>query len=308
MKTYLIICLTYSLLFVGTNAFAQEKKESWTQIHWIDTNKIELSLIYEGAIVVEGQEFKSYSLFWNDTIGQSMGYPKSNRPLELKVVVRTKERIVGRYTGLSSLMSHCDFYTNSDWVSVHFWLEQNMFFDINKYGNDPSIRFKNSYNDYWERINFNRKEYKPLRININKINSQNIVDGYDKKEIMLKTNPNLVRLYWINKGALNPDPMPSSVGLATGLRQVIALDRNLLDTETGKIELGKNWLRKRGIANTAEMDFRVIDPHLTYSTKSGTQILGKELIKKKKIDINDFNIGTEFKTIQWSLPYSVNYF
>lgn len=304
MKTHLIICLNYFLLSVGTNVFAQQKNDSWTQIHWIDTNKIELSLIYEGTIAVEGKEFKSYSLFWNDTIGQSMGYPKSNRPLELKVAVRTKEEILGRYTGLSSQMSHCQFYTNSDWVSVHFWLAQNVFFDINKYRNDSSIVFKNSYTDYWNKINFNRKEYMPIRINTDKIDSQNIVDGYDKKEIMLKTNSNLVRLFWVNKGALNPDPMPNCFGLATGLRQVIALDRYLLDTETGSITLGKKWLRKRGIIKTAEMDFRVIDPHLIYTSKSGKKILGKELIKRKKIDINDFDIATEFETIQWSLPYS----
>lgn len=304
MKLYLLTFFAYFLLLFPPNTFAQKKKESWTQTHWLAKNKIELSITYEGSLAVDGELVKAYSLMWNDTVGQSMNYPKDNRPFELKVVIRTKDGIVGRYTGLSTQMTNCSFLTNSEWVSIHFWLEQNVFFELDKFRRDSLIGVKNAHFDYRNHMNFNRREYAALRINTRKIDANNIVDGYDKKAILLEPNDNIVRLFWINKGALNPNPMPNAnMGLSTGLRQVFALDRYLLNIESGKIKLGKKWLRKYGIVKTSEMQFRVIDPHLSYTALSGEKIFGKTLIKSKGIDIHAFD-SIEFKTLQWSLPYS----
>ncbi len=278
----------------------------------IDSIKIQLSIIFEGTININDEEVNSYSLVWNDTIGESGNFSKRNRPFELKVVVRSQDTIVGKYTGLSSPMSHCTFLTNADFVTIHFWIGENMFYDWSM-GKDDSSLVENKImynyigNDYWDKISFNRKEYSPIRISTRSLESNNILNGYDNRTIILKPNPNIVCLYRINEGALNPNPMPNSNwGLATGLRQVIALDRYLVDTESGRIELGKKWIRKRGIAKTAEMHFRVIDPHLTYITKSGRQVPGKDLIRKKEVDTDSFETDLEFETLQWSLPYSIN--
>ncbi len=299
MKAQLKFCLILFLVFGSKAVYTQGNENSWIQVHTIDSNKIELSVIYEGTLNINGEMVKSYSLVWDDTLGQSKNYPKYNRPFELNVVIRSQDSIVGKYTGLSSQMTHCTFITNADFVTIYFWLTPNFFFDWHPYSKDSIIGFRNSYYDYWNKINFNRKEYLPIRINMQKIESNNIIDGYNKKATLLETNSNIVRLY-------HPDPMPkSNMGLSAGLKQVIALDRYLLNTASGRIKLGKKWIRKYGIAKTSEMDFRVIDPHLIYTTKSGQHISGKKLIRKNKIDTASFE-SYEFETLQWSLPYSIN--
>ncbi len=296
-----LISFLYLIFSVGT-FFAQSKKNSWIQAHLFDANEIQLSIIFEGLIQVNGEMVNAYTLAWKDTIGQAMQYDSYNRPLEMKVVVRTQDSIVGKYTGLSTQMMHCTFLTNEEFVTIHFWLGRNFFYDGD---HDSNTVFRNSYTNNWDKISFNRKEYTPIIVNTSKIDRNNIVDGYDNKVITLQANPNVVRLYVVHKGALHPDPMPNAnIGLATGLRKVIALDRYLLYPTSGKIYSGKKWLKKYGIARIAEIDIRIIDPHLYYTEKSGKKIPGKVLIRAKKIDFQCFE-SEEFSTLQWSLPYTI---
>ena len=125
------------------------------------------------------------------------------------------------------------------------------------------------------------------------------IDQIKAKIKVIELNPNIVWLDYINKGALNPDPMPR---MGPTYKNVMALNRYLLNRETGKIKKGKHWLLFNGVRKCCEIDFAIIDPQLEYKDKSGNTFSGKSLVKSKKIDLNSFHYN-EFKSIYNCLPY-----
>ncbi|MCB0820346.1 MAG: hypothetical protein KDC13_06955, partial [Bacteroidetes bacterium] len=127
---HILVCVClYSNPLTGQSA---SKNLSWTQVLWVDPMEIGLSVVYEGEINVDGENISSYSISWNDTLGAAANFPSYNRPYELKAVVRDKDSIVGKYTGLSTQMSHCMILTNSKFVELFFWVDLNIFFSNNQ--------------------------------------------------------------------------------------------------------------------------------------------------------------------------------
>ncbi|MBL6668417.1 MAG: hypothetical protein ISP69_07045 [Crocinitomicaceae bacterium] len=304
------IFLLLMLLFSSELLLAQSatKNISWYQPHYVPPNEVKLSVIYEGTLNYKNTELKSYSISWQDTIGVKKGFSPQNRPYELKMIVRSADTIVGSYTGLSTQLRSCNFITNAKEVTIHFWLDKNQFYTkkVPRKLDSDSIKAKDKDFIAIEAINAlefsemfkTRSEYDAIKINLNKTN-QNIIDGYDHKTVILELNPNIVWLDYINKRALNPDPMPR---MGPTYKNVMALNRYLLNRETGKIKKGKHWLLFNGVRKCCEIDFAIIDPQLEYKDKSGNTFSGKSLVKSKKIDLNSFHYN-EFKSIYNCLPY-----
>ena len=315
MKSYLKIFLVFSLLLLVefVNAQSARKNTSWYLPYYVAPNEIRLNIIFEGIIKIQDTELKSYSLSWEDTMGLKQNTPFYNKRYELKVIVRDKDTIVGNYTGLSTPMTHCNFSTNSKDVFVHFWLAKNQFYDRNhRHQADTSANeftISPSTNKVSiDIISINKiglidifpvwGEYTPIKIDLTKIN-RNIIDSYDKKKVVLDLNQNIVALDYMNKGALNPDPMPH---MGPNYQKVMALNRYQMDRKTGKIKKGKHWISLKGIRKCCEIDFAIIDPHLLYKDKAGNQFSGESLIRKRKLELSQFHYY-EFKSIFESLPY-----
>lgn len=298
------------LLFPSARTAAQSatKNISWYQPYFVPSNEVKLSIIYEGILNYKNTELKWYSIYWQDTLGVKQGFSPYNRPYELKIIVRSRDAIVGRYTGLSTQMTYCNFITNAKKVTIHFWMDKNQFYtkEISTRQDSDSVNSKDRGLLRIETINASefgemfklRSEYDAIKINLTKTN-QNIIDGYDKKVVKLESNPNIVWLDYINKGALNPDPMPR---IGPNYKSVMALNRYLLNRETGKIKKGKRWLLLKGVRKCCKIDFAVIDPQLEYKDKYGNKKYGKSLIKSKKIDLKSYHYS-EFRSIYNCLPY-----
>lgn len=315
MKSYLKFLLVFSLLLIVkfVNAQSARKNTSWHQPYYVAQNEIRLSLLFEGMVKIQGAELKSYSLSWEDTMGLKQNSPSYNRPYELKLIVRDKDTIVGSYTGLSTQMTQCNFSTNSKDVFVHFWLAKNQFYDKDQgHQADSSASEKNIVTptkivsldiislDKIELLNLFPVwgEYSPIKIDLTKVN-RNLIENYDKKKVVLDLNQNIVTLDYMNKGALNPEPMPR---IGPRYQNVMALNRYQMDRKTGKIKKGKYWISLKGIRKCCEIDFAIIDPHLLYKDKAGKQYSGASLIKKRRLELSNFH-KYEFKSIYKSLPY-----
>ncbi len=309
MKTLIRLIFISSLILIN-QGFTQRAKHnsSWLQPQQVPKNEIKLSIIYEGTIQIQNAEVNSYSISWEDTIGMSQGFQPYNRPNELKVVVRDKDTIVGKYTGSSTQMTHCNFSTNSKDVSIHFWLGKNKFFSVSTYSvQDNSIT--RIYGDSVNKVSLTpvilnvvmqpkRHEYAELKVDLTNV-MDGVVDHYDKRKIVLEPNPNIVLLNYINKGALDPNPMPI---LGPTYKNSVALNRYLLNRETGKIKKGKNWIRFKGVRKCCDIEFAIIDPHLPYTDNSGKVFLGESLIKQGKLESKNFQFNA-FKTPYERLPY-----
>ncbi|RFC53895.1 hypothetical protein [Brumimicrobium aurantiacum] len=300
----LLLILQITLFCFTLNAQIVKRNTSSTVPHYIPDLEIQLSVIFEGKIKVNGEQINSYSLSWKDTIGTFNDFPDQNRPYELQVVVRDKDTIVGRYTGLSTQMRHCAILTNAEKVEVFFMIRRNLFFQnkpvvtSNSEGNRQGVTIPKVNLGGHFSTSLSNQEYTPIEIQLEK-DSQNIVSHYDKKNIILKGNESIVDLYYQNKGALNPDPMPR---FGPSYKNVMPLNRYLLHPKIGKIKKGKRWLFFKGVKKCAYVDFKVVDPHLNYLLKNGQKITGKQLIKNKKLD-PDFIDFNQFQRLYNSLPY-----
>lgn len=304
MKNWItLICAVFSGIAMSQS---QPYNESWTQSLNVKAQQIKLSCTYEGEILTDSGIKKSYTLSWEDTIGLNQ-YPTFNRPYELKVVVRDADTIAGQYTGLSTQFRHCGFVTNDDKVEVFFWMDRNLFYQppqvetTNKRGQTKADSLEIVITVIkpliLERMDYFRSEYEPIKISL-KMDAQNIVDGLNEKEILLVGNPKIVTLNYINKGALNPDPMPR---LGPNYRNIMPENRYLLNMNNGKIKKGSAWLFWRGIRYCSHIDFRIVDPHLKYKTRDGGFVSGKELIKLRRVP--KFVDPDSFRTLANSLPY-----
>jgi hypothetical protein len=288
--------------FLQIFAQSQPYNQSWTKVFAVLEQKIQLTCIFEGVIETESGPQNSYTLSWEDTIGNQKFEPH-NRPYELKVVIRDEKKIVGQYTGLSTQFRHCSIVTNSDEVAVFFWIDRNLFYQAPQSVSVDNRKSLEGYVIMAPRVisildfNYFRKEYAPLNIRL-KHDAQNVVDGLKQKEILLVGNPNIVTLHYINKGALNPDPMPR---LSPSYSNIIPRNRYLLNTKNGEIKKGKNWLFWRGIRYCSHIDFRVVDPQKSYTARDGQTFLGKEIIQKKRLPKT---VDPEiFQSLANSLPY-----
>lgn len=303
---FLISGCLFSNQLIGQSA---SRNLSWTHELFVNPMEISLSVVYEGELNVGGEEVSSYSISWVDTLGVARNFPAYNRPYELKVVARDKDSIVGKYTGLSTQMSHCMILTNSRYVELFFWIDLNMFFSSDreravkkpqKSGDNPELYRIALIGDNLNlgSLNHERREFAPIKINLLK-QDRNVIDSYENKKIILKGNPEIITLNYVNKGALNPDPMPHFGPLYNG---ILAHNRYFLNMSNGKIRRGDSWRTWRGIRKCCEIDFRVIDPQLDYKSNSGEWIRGRKLIRRRKIDVNNFS-DKAFLPLLYSLPY-----
>jgi hypothetical protein len=80
-------------------------------------------------IVVEvvPEDDTSYSISWQDTIGQSRGYTLINRPSEIWCFVQDKSDTVGYYRGLSTPAGFTYFSTKDTVVTATFMIGPNFF-------------------------------------------------------------------------------------------------------------------------------------------------------------------------------------
>jgi hypothetical protein len=119
------------------------------------------------------------------------------------------------------------------------------------------------------------------------------------REVLLEGNSDIVTLDYVNKGALHPDPMPR---VGPNYKKILPLERYCLNTETGRIKKGKSWIKSLGVRKCCEIDFRIIDPDLSYTDLARYDRQGRDLIRSKKIELRDFEIS-EFRILENSFPY-----
>lgn len=305
----LLLFLLLQLILFSSFSQSATRNRSWHYPYRVPAIEIKLSIVYEGSVETEEGTKKSFSISWEDTIGDGQGYPKYNRPLELKLVVRDKKQhIAGKYTGLSTQMTHCYFSTNAKEVSLHFWLDKNAFYVIEEQkprtvviDSIKNISVTNIGAKFLimsELFETYHGEYARIKVDLRNVEN-NIVDGYDMKPTQLVGNPNLVALDYINKGALDPNPMPV---WDPGYCQLLFLNRHHIDLKSGKIRTGKHWLRWKGVRKCCEMDFQIIDPHQDYKDLEGNSYSGKALIRKCRLKEEDFDVY-QFHYLEDCLPY-----
>jgi hypothetical protein len=300
-----LIVIGFGLILKGQSA---KHAMNWTNVFYVQKIEAELSIVYDGQLMVGGEMKDLYSLSWEDTLGSKGNYEKFNRPYELHVVVRDKDTIVGSYTGLSAQMTHCNFFTNSRKVEVFFFKGINKFYErpkpvqINKESpKDEGLTVVEVLPvniDDLDFYNSHFAEYEPIKVNL-KSRKLNYIDGFEEKKLVLSGNNNIVTLNHVNKGAMYPDEMPR---VGPSYCQIMALDRYQINEETGRIRKGKSWIFWKGIRRCCDATFTIVDPHLTYVDEFGKTCTGKQLIRRRKLSKKKFNLF-QFDYITGSLPY-----
>jgi hypothetical protein len=280
------------------------QRMSWTYPLWAPQQEIKLSIVFEGKISTEKGEINSYSIAWLDTLGTKNGYNNFNKPMELKVVIRDKDTIVGSYTGASLQLNHTYILTNSKKVTVHFWLDHNQFFQRKQKEPEPfwvndSTRVTNikRIELFSDLIFYQPRMYAPFTVNLSERN-QNIIEGFQEKTILLEKNPNYIALNYQNVAPLKY-PMPQRGPTYKG---TLVLNQYQINLTTGKIRKGWFWLRFRGIRKCCDIEFGIVDPHIIYENNSGKKYSGRKLIKKRSISPDKFDLY-QFQDWQESLPY-----
>lgn len=267
--------------------------------------KLKLTMVYEGRIDNgTGHMLNHYSIAWEDTLGQREGYPPHNRPLELHVTAYDQDSMIGRYTGLSTSFTHCNVLTNAKKIRLHFYPAYNLSYDP-RTSTDEDGQTEAEHGivlHYHNKISIFQPyhgEYAPFEINL-KHSDRNIIDGYNEKEIILKSNDQLVLLDYVNKHALNPDPLPR---YGPSYCKLMALNRWHVDLESGKILKGSQWIIRKGIRKCCALNLAIVHPDRWYNTAEGDQIRGSELIRKRKINIQLFNELRQFRKLGMEWPY-----
>lgn len=296
----------FSLLLSQTAISQQfERNRSWASPYIIPEMMIKLTVVYEGKIDNgQGQMMNHYSIAWEDTLGKKEGHPLYNRPLELHLSVYDQDSMIGRYTGLSTSFTHCVVLTNSNKIRLHFYPAHNPFYDpTTKLDKDlqpekeMQIVIKSLY-----QITILQPylgEFAPFEIRLNR-SDRNIMDGFDHKEIILKSNEELVLLDYVNKHALDPDPLPH---YGPSYCKLMALNRWQVDLESGKILRGSQWIIRKGIRKCCALNLAIIHPDRWYKTAEGDQIKGSELIKRRRLEMQLFNDLKQFRKLGNEWPY-----
>lgn len=298
------------ILAINGIVYGQSAKRNmnWTNVFYVQKIEIELSIVYEGQVLVGDEMKHSYSLSWEDTLGSKSNYEKYNRPYELHVVVRDKDTIASQYTGLSTQMTHCNFFTNSRKVDVFFFKGRNKFYERpkpvqinNESPKDKGLTvvevLRENIFDF-DLFDAYCAEYEPIKVNL-RSRKLNYIDGFEKKKLILSGNSHIVTLNHVNKGAMYPNEMPM---IGPTYCQIMALDRYQINEETGRIRKGKSWIFWKGIRRCCDATFTIVDPHLTYVDEFGKTYTGRQLIRKRKLSKKKFNLY-QFDYITNSLPY-----
>ncbi len=136
IATFLLIC------FINCNRNDKTKKPEKASL------KIAIEVIPEND--------SSYSISWEDTIGQSKGYNLLNRPFEVWCILKDTKNIVGYYKGLSTPSNFTYFTTKDSLIKVTFMIGPNFFSNI--------ISEEERKNIYERKVNV--MEFNPINLNI----------------------------------------------------------------------------------------------------------------------------------------------
>ena len=292
LKLFPFYCL---LLLLPMNLFAQYSSAS-SDVGFKRTFD-ELPLKVEIEIINENIDSNWYALSWVSHLDSVFNIP--GQPLEeLHCFIRDSKGVVGSYTGQSTPATFCYFQTADEEVSVYFMRRKNKF-AIGNYNSSQSILEDENGTDVVSQMellpmdwNCNQSEYEVLGLKLK--------DTYPKA-YTLKNNDNILQLTHINKGAMVPDEMPC-IGCC-GYDIVLVTNRYYLDLKSGKMLKGQQWLNRKTIKKIVnELKLTVINPTAKYENKEGEVFTGQELIKNRKIDIEEFEINV-FSQYESNKPY-----
>jgi hypothetical protein len=217
-------------------------------------------------IIPEDPEKNLYVIEWIDTIGQAEGHLQYNRPFELHCYVRDVNGLQGKYSGLSTQMTHCGFQSSEKEIQVYFMKRFNPF-----YLEDPEQLLSGFGIGHpaW----CDQSEFQPIVLPLERT---------DRLRVVLKNDPRIVTLLYRSRHALHPDPMPH-LGPDCGYTMVLAKHRYYYSRKYKKIRKGKQWINRKGIEHTIDAGLILIDPAAYYRDRKQQSYTGRELIGNPKL-------------------------
>lgn len=229
------------------------------------------------TITLEDSANSFYSLSWSapyvDSIALSNGPAPSS---ELHCYILTKGHIVGYYKGLSTPMHHCNFQTNDTVIEVIFRWRPIPYYSSSK---DSSLAVIPALS--LTSLRPMDSEYLPIFMPV----KNGLVQQYTLQEDM----HSVILSYGI-PSRIDPLGYPTIMGAELGNRSWV-LDRYYLNTKSGHIRTGQNWLTFYDPEDLiAKNQWVLIHPEAEYTTTKGEEHSGAELIEKGKVKIHQYTL------------------